>query len=211
MREPLSSLDVAAFVQRLDQCVSDQAATVRERIRHTIGSDGIDTLNTVVRPRLLQLQIDVRDDPYDWGAIYRQSDEAEAGPLNVTDLDRVQHELVLTGLLVMFGPLLAWWSIATDVPVGLEQTWWLATNLIEIAEDPDCDDRQFDELETHLQKLLADAEQINNGALNSVIDEIRLLDDLTLADRIVETAEDVAQLMLPMGATVLLDELLYYT
>lgn len=208
MNEPPSSLDVAAFAQILDRCVSDHAATVRHRIHETVGPDGIDTLNMVLRPRVLQLQVDVRDDPYDWGAIYRQADETEAGPLNIIELGRRQREQVLTGLLIMFGPMLAWWSTATDVPIGLEHTWWLATSLIEIGEDPECDEHEFDELERHLRLLLIDAERIIDGALSTVITEISHLDDDKLADRTVETAEDVAQLMLPMGATVLLDELL---
>jgi hypothetical protein len=207
MREPPSFIDAASFVRLVDQCVRDSAPRVHKHLHSAIGDDGITALNGLLRPRLLQIQLDTRNDPYDWGSIYRRVEPAEPGPLDVTNLRRDQLETVAIGLLIMFTPLLLWWSTATAVPVGLEDVVLFAISMIETAEDPDCDERQLSELETHLTELATDAERIAAGNLNEVAYEIAELDDLVLARRVVDSAEDVAQLVFSLGSTALLDEI----
>lgn len=209
MRELPHSIDPASFARVVDQCATDQSPMLREQLQRVIGWDGITTLNAVLRPRLLQIQLNTRGDPHDWGAIYRHAKPMEAGALNISDLDRQQLESLTTGLLIMFTSLLAWWSASTDVPVGLEHTWWLVTSVIEIADNSDFDDHQLAEFEARLQAVLNDSNRIAAGRIDEVADELARTDDLVLAERAVATAEDVARLIMPMGSTVLLDEVLH--
>jgi hypothetical protein len=206
--DPGRTFDPIAFNLAIDRCLAADVDGLRQHLVDVCGAGVLSLLDTLVRPRLLDIQIELNDDPHDWSAILNDRTPGTPGPVDIAHLDRNQYEQLALALIILFGPLLRWWSTATEVPNGLEDIWWLATSLIETAEDSEVDDIRFAEIDIHLRQLLVDATRVINGHSHTVAAELAELDDSHLYERVLETAEDVAQLVFPMGSTVLLDQIL---
>jgi hypothetical protein len=206
-----SWVDPVAFNCAIESCLAADADRLRQQLVGVCGPSVIDLLDDLLRPRLIKMQVQVYEDPCDWSAVLRKRPSATTGLTDHSHHRRQQREHAMIALLIMFGPLLSWWSTATDVPVGLEETWWLVSRVIDRSEDDDVEEFPSFKKEERLRAVFTDSANIMSGDLDTVTAIIATLEESNLTERIKETIENVTQLIFAMGSTLLLDQLLYGT
>jgi hypothetical protein len=200
-------IDDALFRDRRAEMLDRDLVVLRDMLVDAVGKEHVAALCGVLRPRVAALADSVEGDfdgptpgTADGDKVVDGADWGDAVLLDVT-----------VAVTLLTGRLVGWWMYSCDAPAGVGMWWWRAQSLLEAADDLDVADvvdrAALLALESHLSRVESRVHVAALGGVPALRAELVVLSTADLVVTFTETAEDAAQLVLPLGGTALLDAL----